>query len=65
MRIIENNVLRCNCGTNFEFSDNETVLIPGYSCMRGVACPKCHQMIYEISDTFREVSPPIEVTNEE
>lgn len=55
MKIIEGKTMTCRmCDTTFEYTDEDLVALPGYSCMRITACPKCHQQVIMVAEEFKE-----------
>lgn len=55
MKIIEGKTMTCQmCDTAFEYTDEDLVSLPGYPCMKIMACPKCHQQIIMVAEEFKE-----------
>ncbi len=55
MKIIDGKTMTCRmCDTAFEYTDEDLVVLPGYPCMRIMACPKCHQQIIMVAEEFKE-----------
>ena len=54
MKIIDGKTMTCRmCDTSFEYTDEDLVVLPGYPCMRIMACPKCHQQIIMVAEEYK------------
>ena len=65
MQIIDNveNLTHCGCGTSYTFNEKDLRLV--MNGMFAVACPKCGQMSYVVTDIkFKKYNEPMEMKGE-
>ena len=52
------------CDTAFEYEESDMIAVPGFSCMKAITCPNCHQTIIMVPKDYEPIKQRIIVEEE-